>query len=124
MMDTLVRISTTQRRFAPTVSAIVGITVRNHRNTQSPLGPWWMTSNPFAVGTFTRLSESAIRRFDTGQGGILELGVFGIGADRLDHQEEFIVNDHLKTYLFEQTAERERLHHRRRRRVHIIPLIV
>jgi len=35
MMDTLVRISTTQRRFAPTVSAIVGITVRNHRNTQT-----------------------------------------------------------------------------------------
>jgi hypothetical protein len=33
MMDTLGRISTTQRRFAPTVSAIVGITVRNHRNT-------------------------------------------------------------------------------------------
>jgi len=36
MMDTLVRISTTQRRFAPTVSAIVGITVRNHRNTHYP----------------------------------------------------------------------------------------
>jgi Protein of unknown function (DUF2442) len=32
MMYTLVKISTTQRRFAPTMSTIVGIAVHHHRN--------------------------------------------------------------------------------------------
>ena len=53
-----------------------------------------------------------------------------IALEPLRHRREtgqvifYGVNDHLKTYLSEQTAERERLHHRRRRHVHIIPLIV